>query len=121
MLEGAINAGKGFIGSTADVCKNNTQGAVGVGILAIVGWELFGRKMCLWSKNKIQKSAIAEAARTQTAKLLKKDDSDHELRAQVMATTKKVDALAEKAAEKIADKAEKAAEKIADKAEKLED
>lgn len=107
MFEGAINAGKGFIGSTADVCKNNTQGAVGVGILSIVGWELFGRKMALWSKNKIQKSAIAEAARTQTAKLLKKDDSDHALRAQVMATTKKVDALAEKAAEKIADKAEK--------------
>ena len=103
MFEGIINGAKSVISGTTDVVQNNTAGAVGVGILSIAGWEIFGKKMCLWSANKIKKSATMVAAKAQSTNLLRKDDSagDHELREKIMATTKKVDVLADAAAEKI--------------------
>lgn len=116
MFEGA----KSYIGGTWDMAKGNPGGAFGIGAVSILGWELGGRKLFCYIKEKVQGSAVMEAAKAQASKLKKQDaanaapavvveatvveeDPDEEMREQIIRTAQTVEAAASAAKKKFED------------------
>ncbi|MDD4401966.1 MAG: hypothetical protein PHI24_08800 [Desulfitobacteriaceae bacterium] len=119
MFEGA----KSYIGGTWDMAKGNPAGAAGIGIVSILGWEIGGRKLFCHIKERVQNSAVVEAAKAQASKLKKQDaattpaatpvtvvattvveeDPDEEMREQIIKTAQTVEAAASAAKKKFED------------------